>query len=102
MNWVIYHIASGHAFFSGVALVILAALTSTQSTPTATRVTVWGFLIGAIATRDSTLDTIHLSQAGHQRMAACVWEVVKSAFPEKETAEPDDAREWPIASDSNG
>jgi acyl-CoA thioesterase I len=49
MNWLVYHIAGGHAFFSGVALVILAALASTQSKPLAIRFSVWGFLIGAMA-----------------------------------------------------
>lgn len=49
MNWLVYHIASGQAFFSGVALVVIAALASTQSKPIAKRVTVLGFLIGAIA-----------------------------------------------------
>ena len=36
--------------------------------------------LSVIAGRDSTLDTIHLSQAGHQFMADCVWRFVKSAF----------------------
>jgi len=241
MNWLVYHIASGQAFFSGVALVVIAALASTQSKPIAKRVTVLGFLIGAIAitisstaipywyygialvvtiawvisryvekwrrwapfavigvwtiaaaievpyhitptltpapsrsltvigdsvtagmggddrsvrwptlladldallayvsspgrqvvmfelplpplnheygriqrslarkhnvslvpkrvflsvlaANDSTLDTIHLSQAGHRRMAACVWQLVSSAFPSKGTAQQEDSR----------
>ncbi|MHC4406183.1 MAG: SGNH/GDSL hydrolase family protein [Planctomycetota bacterium] len=49
MNWLVYHIASGHAFFTGVVLVIIAALTSTRSKPIAKRITVSAFLIGAIA-----------------------------------------------------
>ncbi|NLY02733.1 MAG: acyl-CoA thioesterase [Rhodopirellula sp.] len=49
MNWLIYHIASGQAFFGGVALIIIAAFASTYSTAIAKRVTVMGFLIGAIA-----------------------------------------------------
>jgi acyl-CoA thioesterase I len=49
MNWLIYHIASGHAFFSGVALLIVAALASTRSTPIARRLRVWALLIGVIA-----------------------------------------------------
>ncbi len=29
---------------------------------------------------DSTLDTIHLSQSGHQLMAECVWRILKPAY----------------------
>jgi acyl-CoA thioesterase-1 len=36
--------------------------------------------LSVIADRQATLDTIHLSQAGHQRMADRVWRVVRSAF----------------------
>jgi acyl-CoA thioesterase-1 len=49
MNWLVYHIASGHAFFSGVALIIVAAVASTGSTPITKRLAVFSFLIGAIA-----------------------------------------------------
>lgn len=49
MNGLVYHIASGHAFFSGVALVIIAALASTRTKPVANRIAVLAFLIGAIA-----------------------------------------------------
>ena len=28
MNWLIYHIASGHSFFTGVALIVVAVLIS--------------------------------------------------------------------------
>ncbi len=49
MNWLVYHIASGHAFFTGVLLIIVAALASTQSTPIRKRLTVLAFLIGVIA-----------------------------------------------------
>jgi len=49
MNWLVYHIASGHAFFSGVALIIVAALASTRPTPITKRLTVFALLIGAIA-----------------------------------------------------
>jgi acyl-CoA thioesterase-1 len=34
-----------------------------------------------LAASDSTLDTIHLSQAGHELMAARVWQLISSAFP---------------------
>ncbi len=49
MNWLVYHIASGQAFFSGVALIILAALASTCSRPIAKRLTGLAFVIGVIA-----------------------------------------------------
>lgn len=49
MNWVVYHIASGHAFFTGVALVVLAVLVSSRNKPISNRIAVWAFLIGAVA-----------------------------------------------------
>ncbi|MEZ6126202.1 MAG: GDSL-type esterase/lipase family protein [Planctomycetaceae bacterium] len=36
--------------------------------------------LSVIAGNESTLDTIHLSQAGHQRMADTVWGIVRTAF----------------------
>lgn len=36
--------------------------------------------LSVIAGSDSTLDTIHLSQAGHQQMADVVWRLVQPAF----------------------
>lgn len=36
--------------------------------------------LSVIAGGDSTLDTIHLTQAGHQRMSDAVWSLVKTAF----------------------
>jgi acyl-CoA thioesterase-1 len=42
--------------------------------------------LSVIADRQATLDTIHLSQSGHHRMADCVWRVVKSAFDAKNSA----------------
>jgi acyl-CoA thioesterase-1 len=36
--------------------------------------------LGILAGQDSTLDTIHLSQAGHERMADCVWGLTEPAF----------------------
>lgn len=39
--------------------------------------------LSVLAGGDSTLDTIHLSQSGHQFMAETVWEVVKGAFDTK-------------------
>ena len=49
MNWLVYHIVSGHAFFSGVALVIVATVSSTRSRPIFKRITVLAFLIGVVA-----------------------------------------------------
>lgn len=37
--------------------------------------------LSILAANDSTVDTIHLTQAGHHRMATTVWGVVRSAFP---------------------
>ena len=39
-----------------------------------------GLFLSVLTTDGATLDTIHLSQAGHRRMAALVWGVVGSAF----------------------
>jgi len=36
--------------------------------------------LSIIAGNESTLDSIHLSQAGHQKMAEVVWELVKPAY----------------------
>lgn len=36
--------------------------------------------LSVIAGNDSTLDSIHLSEAGHESMAATVWRSVGSAF----------------------
>lgn len=49
MNWLVYHIASGHAFFTGVALVIIAALASTGTKSIAKRIAGLTLLAGAIA-----------------------------------------------------
>ena len=49
MNTLVYHIASGQAFFTGVALVIVAALVSMRSSPLSKRISGWAFLIGATA-----------------------------------------------------
>ncbi len=49
MNCLVYHIASGQSFFTGVVLVIIAAVASTRSNPIAKRVVVLTFLLGAIA-----------------------------------------------------
>lgn len=37
-------------------------------------------LMGVLTDRDATLDTIHLSQCGHERLAEAVWDVVGRAY----------------------
>jgi len=49
MNWLVFHIVSGSAFFTGVALVIVSALSSIRSNPFFKRFTALAFLIGVIA-----------------------------------------------------
>ena len=49
MNWLVYHIVSGQAFFTGVSLLMIASLSSLVSRPIYRRVTVLTFLIGVIA-----------------------------------------------------
>jgi len=80
MNWIIYHIASGHAFFTGVALVIVAALVSAQSKPIAKRITIFGFLIGAIAIAISS-SAIPYWYYGIASVATIAW--VMSRYVEK-------------------
>ncbi len=36
--------------------------------------------LGILAGEDATLDSIHLSQVGHERMAECVWELTEPAY----------------------
>lgn len=40
-------------------------------------------LMGVLARGDATLDSIHLSQAGHEHMADAVWQVVGPAFRDR-------------------
>ena len=49
MNWLVYHIVSGQAFFTGVILLVIASLSFLDSRPISKRITVLTFLIGAIA-----------------------------------------------------
>jgi len=49
MNFIVYHIVSGQAFFTGAVLVILAALLSLRESRIAKRVSVLAFLLGLIA-----------------------------------------------------
>ncbi|MFO0914765.1 MAG: GDSL-type esterase/lipase family protein [Pirellulales bacterium] len=49
MNWLVYHIASGHSFFTGVVLLVAAALCSIQARPVLRRFAGLSCLIGLIA-----------------------------------------------------
>lgn len=49
MNSIVYHIVSGHAFFTGVVLVILAALLSLRESSLARRGMVLSLVIGVLA-----------------------------------------------------
>ncbi|TWT77541.1 Esterase TesA precursor [Posidoniimonas polymericola] len=49
MHWLVYHIASGHAFFSGVLLVALAVWASLSKRRFLRRLTGVAFLVGVIA-----------------------------------------------------
>lgn len=49
MNWLVYHVASGQAFFTGVALLIVAAAASIPSGPVFRRITSLSFVVGLIA-----------------------------------------------------
>jgi acyl-CoA thioesterase-1 len=49
MNWLVVHVASGHSYFTGVALVIIAALASIRSSPVRIRITILAFACGTIA-----------------------------------------------------
>ena len=40
-------------------------------------------LLGVLQEQGATLDTIHLSQEGHQRMSDAIWAVVHAAYPEE-------------------
>jgi len=37
-------------------------------------------LMNVLARSDATLDSIHLSQSGHEELAATIWQVIESAF----------------------
>ena len=49
MNPIVFHIASGHAFFSGIALVVIGILSATSSRWIFRRVTGTCLAIGVIA-----------------------------------------------------
>lgn len=49
MNWLVYHIVSGDAYFTGIALLIIGAVASTRSRPVFDRIAGLSFLIGFLA-----------------------------------------------------
>ncbi|MBL8891112.1 MAG: acyl-CoA thioesterase [Planctomycetaceae bacterium] len=49
MNWLVYHVVSGQAFFTGVALLVIAAFSSTIDRPGFGRISVLAFLLGVIS-----------------------------------------------------
>ena len=48
-NWVVYHVASGQSFFSGVILLIVAAFLSRRTMPMVRRCSRLAFVLGAMA-----------------------------------------------------
>jgi acyl-CoA thioesterase-1 len=72
MNWLVYHIVSGHSFFTGVALLIIAAFASTRPLPIFRRVTVFTFLIGVIAVVVSSTAIPYWTYAASGALT-CVW-----------------------------
>ena len=49
MNWLVFHLISGDAFFTGVALLIVAVLTSVRASPSFRRIMALSLLLGLIA-----------------------------------------------------
>ena len=49
MNWLVYHIVAGQAFFSGICLLVVAAFSSRCSRPIFSRTTILSFFVGVIA-----------------------------------------------------
>ena len=49
MNWLVYHIVSGHSFFTGLILLVIAAFASISSRPAFHRISFLSFIIGIIA-----------------------------------------------------
>ena len=49
MNWLVYHLVSGQAFFTGVLLLIIAALADGDSRPVIKRLRFLVFFVGLVA-----------------------------------------------------
>jgi len=48
MNWIVYHIVSGHAFFTGLLLLTISAYASIQARPIFARVAAISYVIGCL------------------------------------------------------
>ena len=98
---VVYHIGSGHAFFSGISLIQLAGLSAflrrgrwlafcRMASACAGVILVAvshgvllvpkRVLIGVLTSEGATLDTVHLSPRGHALMAETVWDIIGQAI----------------------
>ena len=77
MNWLVYHIVSGQAFFSGVALMAAAAAASISSHSMIQRWTVLPFVVGATAAALSSTP-LPYEFYGVAWMIICWW--IVSAF----------------------
>ncbi|MCA8990051.1 MAG: acyl-CoA thioesterase, partial [Planctomycetaceae bacterium] len=65
MNWIVYHIVSGHSYFTGVALLVVAAVASVQPRPIFSRIAVFAYLLGCISIMvSSTAVPVWLAVAG--------------------------------------
>jgi acyl-CoA thioesterase-1 len=49
LNWLLYHIVSGQSFFTGVTLIVAAAVVSSRTGAVARRVAILAFLVGGVA-----------------------------------------------------
>lgn len=72
MNWIVFHVASGHAFFTGVTLVVIAVLASTRRPSWTKRVSVLCFLIGGITIAISST-AIPYWYYGFAILATLIW-----------------------------
>ncbi len=72
MNWLVFHIASGHAFFTGVALIVAGAFCSIGSKPLLKRITARMLLFGAVAIAISSTPIPYWYYA-LAALVTCVW-----------------------------
>lgn len=68
MNWIVFHVASGQSFFSGIILICLAAAPSLAASSLIRRISVLAFLIGAANQRDLKVQDV--SHVGETAAAA--------------------------------
>lgn len=79
MNWLIYHIASGHAFFTGVLLILVGVAASFRATPRAERGAGLSALIGGCAVSVSATPLAYAYYAA-AALVTLVW-LFSSRFP---------------------